>query len=294
MDQKKIPGVVRWAVNFEKWKPEQEEWDKILEIIEPEEKARILRFKRPLNGTLITGRHNPDAKSACLGRLLLRMLVHKELGIPYKDIQFARTKEGKPFLVNDSKKFPNFNFNISHAGSFVTLGSEPCDIIGVDVMEMEVPRRDTDSDVLEFFSNMESCFTTNEWKNINAPSDLQKQIENFFIHWTLKEGYIKAVGIGLGFELQRAEFKVNIKDKEQNRGSTATVKIDGKDRNEWKFGLDYLDNNHVTAVAIGPPSEAILSFLQTMHSKKSSIEDNAIDHVTQPFQILTIKDLLPN
>jgi len=40
-----------------------------------------------------------DARSACLGRLLLRLLIHKELHIPHTSISFGRTKEGKPYLV---------------------------------------------------------------------------------------------------------------------------------------------------------------------------------------------------
>ena len=33
------------------------------------------------------------------------------------------------------------------------------------------------------------------------------KLAQFYRHWSMKEAYIKAVGIGLGFELRRAEFR---------------------------------------------------------------------------------------
>jgi phosphopantetheinyl transferase len=68
------------------------------------------------------------------------------------------------------------------------LVSEPKDVIGVDVMEMQIPQR-RNPDVKEFFTNMENCFTPFEWKNIRHSSDPQKQVQQFFRHWTLKEGF---------------------------------------------------------------------------------------------------------
>ncbi len=73
---------------------------------------------------------------------------------------------------------------------------------------------------------MQHCFTPFEWRSIRTnPSNLNAQVNQFFRHWTLKEGYIKAVGIGLGFELLRAEFTL---DSNNDDAQFATVKIDGK------------------------------------------------------------------
>lgn len=89
--------------------------------------------------------------------------------------------------VNNISKYPNFNFNLSHHGEWVILGSEPQGIIGVDVMNIEVPHRKTDKDVHEFFDQMVGCFTNFEWKNIRYTDNLDKQAAQFFRHWTLKE-----------------------------------------------------------------------------------------------------------
>ena len=137
--------------------------------------------------------------------------------------------------MNKTNKYSNFNFNVSHAGSLVVLGSEPehligsyivlllfvlsfsflfslfsffffffihfpflliylkpwllIFILGVDVMESKIPGRQQPN---EFLSNMTSCFTPFEWGSIRSSPALQKQVDSFFVHWCLKEAYIKA------------------------------------------------------------------------------------------------------
>lgn len=275
-------GAVRWAFNFGAWNPTEEEWQQALSLIEPVERERVGRFRRPTNPPLV-GRTNPDAKSALVGRLLLRLLVHEVLSIPFSEISFARTKEGKPYLVNKSDKFPNFNFNISHSGNWVILGSEPEDIIGVDVMEAKVNPRQT---VDKFFSDLAPNFTPKEWSAIRSSQDKQKQVAQFFRHWCLKEAYIKAVGIGLGFELLRAQFTLDNNEK----ATSAVIAIDGQARPEWKFDIHYLDEEHIAACSLGPPEEA-LSFQKTMVTPES--KGTAVGkHLHTPFQVLKIQELV--
>jgi 4'-phosphopantetheinyl transferase len=90
--------------------------------------------------------------------------------------------------VNTTPKFVNFNFNLSHHSEWVVLGSEPSQLIGVDVMDMQVPRRKEDADVIKFFNDMNSCFTPYEWKHIKYTENLDLQVSQFFRNWTLKEG----------------------------------------------------------------------------------------------------------
>lgn len=58
----------------------------------------------------------------------------------------------------------------------------------------------------------------------------------------MKEAYIKAVGIGLGFELRRAEFHYLPDDDILSK--RATVLIDGVKRPEWSFTLGRLGDDH--------------------------------------------------
>lgn len=61
-------------------------------------------------------------------------------------------------------------------------------------------------------------------------------------HWCLKESFLKAIGIGLGFELKRLEFqyadKANIWCKE------AKLSVDGRQQSNWKFSVERLGLDH--------------------------------------------------
>jgi len=273
--------VVRWAFNFEEWRPTEEEWQQALLLVEPVERERIGRFRRPVNPPLV-GRNNPDAKSALIGRLLMRLLVHTELDIPYNEIVFARTKENKPYLTNKTDKYPNFNFNVSHAGHLVVLGSDPEHLIGVDVMDSKIPGR---QQIGEFFSTMTSCFTPFEWSSIRHSQETQKQLDSFFVHWCLKESYIKAVGIGLGFELQRAQFRLdsNLSPK------SARVAIDGVEQGNWRFDVDRVAE-HLIATATGPISEATAAFKATMSTTTPA--QSPYDRPRIPYTLVTIDALV--
>jgi len=252
-------GRVRWAINFEKWSPTEEVWQKAISMVPQEERARIMRFKRPTATGYVVGKDNPNAKSSLIGQLLLRKMAHVQLGIPHREIHLDRTKEGKPYLVNPSTKFPNFNFNVSHSGEFVAGGCEPQWVVGVDVMETQLRRAEP---VSEFFRTMRSCFTVTEWRTIEGGGDDKANLRLFFIHWTLKESYIKAVGIGLGFELQRAEFTLSA-DK-----ATAVIAVDGVHQTSWHFEIHSIED-HVSAVAYGPASHTIASYQNVLNVDNS-------------------------
>lgn len=38
-------AMPRWAFNFENWKPTAEEWEKMLLLVQPEERIRLARFE---------------------------------------------------------------------------------------------------------------------------------------------------------------------------------------------------------------------------------------------------------
>lgn len=247
-----VPGRLRLAFNSGAWKPTREEWLLAATIVQPEEKTRIARFL-----------FSNDARTAMAGRLLIRYAVHKVLGIPYHDIQLARTKEGKPYLVEPPGfKYPpgleGFNFNVSHSGDFVVLAAEGTHLLGADVMVTKPPNSGT---VPDFFRLMTKQYTTAEWADIRARPTEDHQLNMFYRYWCLKEGYIKAVGIGLGMDLQRLSFlsdpALDKAEVGEVVGAGATMMVDGRMRPDFSFEQCFVDEHHLVAVATGPFSEAM-------------------------------------
>ncbi|XP_024541458.1 L-aminoadipate-semialdehyde dehydrogenase-phosphopantetheinyl transferase [Selaginella moellendorffii] len=258
-------GSRRWAVNAAEWKPSSAEFDLFLSALPLCDWEAVLRFVRI-----------EDRKMGILSRLLQRKLVNSVLGIPYKEIIIHRTPQGKPFLANDRRRLslPEFNFNVSHHGDYVAIASEPHHLVGVDVMSHDPRIKEQPPAYVE---NFRSCFTALEWGNImSSKPDHKKILHQFYRHWCLKEAYVKAIGIGLGFNLQRLEFF--FLDGEI-WGQVASVRIDGKHREDWSFSLHQLDNEHCVCVAKGS-------------SQEGSMEKYPVDK--QPFKILTVDELLPN
>jgi len=100
----------------------------------------------------------------------------------------------------------------------------PAHKIGIDVMRLNVPRGQK---IPEFISIFEDQLTPLE-KSVLAPSmplPDDEALRRFFLIWTLKEAYTKALGFGLGFDFKRIEYDV----------PRNLVCIDGVAPAEWEF-----------------------------------------------------------
>ncbi|KAM3935312.1 L-aminoadipate-semialdehyde dehydrogenase-phosphopantetheinyl transferase [Leptodactylus fuscus] len=254
---------VRWAFPCGRWTPGREDWLLCARCVQPEEKQRIAQF-------IFTR----DAKAAMAGRLLIRKLISEKLQIPWDKIQLDRTAKGKPFLVSGTPpQLPNFNFNVSHQGDYAVLAAEPELQVGVDIMKTDRPGSGSTE---EFFRIMHRQFTEREWHSIKSLGSDWARLDMFYRHWALKESFIKAIGVGLGFNLQRVEFEVSPLDMEVGKVYTQTkMLLDGEDEN-WSFEEMLLDEKHHVAVALGSAD--------TNNHPKSQSET--------AFTILTYEDLV--
>ncbi|XP_061074232.1 L-aminoadipate-semialdehyde dehydrogenase-phosphopantetheinyl transferase [Conger conger] len=234
---------VRWAFRCSSWTPSPTEWLFAARCVQREEKERIGQFV-----------FAKDAKLAMAGRLLLRKLIWERMGISWDQIRFERTAKGKPFLANppSSTEVCRWSFNVSHQGDFAVLAAEQGWQVGVDVMKTTMPGS---SSVSEFFRIMRRQFTEHEWMTVRAAGPEWTQLDLFHRHWALKESFIKAMGTGLGFDLQRVEFHISPAQMQEGQVYRGTrMLLDCEEEEDWVFEECLLDKHHHVAVALGRPS----------------------------------------
>ncbi|XP_019380192.1 PREDICTED: L-aminoadipate-semialdehyde dehydrogenase-phosphopantetheinyl transferase isoform X2 [Gavialis gangeticus] len=231
---------VRWAFPCAAWRPGCRDWLLAARLVQPEERDRVRR--------LVFAR---DAKAALAGRLLIRKLIAEKLWIPWNEIVLQRTSKGKPFLANSiSSIHSNFNFNVSHQGDYAVLAAEPELQVGIDIMKTSLPGSGS---VPDFFRIMKRQFTDAEWGVIESMNNEWMQLDMFYRHWALKESFIKAIGIGLGFNLQRIEFNASPLKLEVGKVYKETkMLLDGDEEEEWTF--------EVLSTELTQPQFTVLTF----------------------------------
>jgi 4'-phosphopantetheinyl transferase len=152
-----------------------------LKLLSPDEKNRSGKF-----------RFVKDRRNFIAARGILRILLGKYLEINPIEISFQYSRFGKPGIANND----SLRFNISHSQNMALFAFTKKFAIGIDV-EFVNPDIEAKDIATNFFS-------TNEILNLLA-LPAEQQTLGFFNCWTRKEAFIKAVGEGLSFPLDKFE-----------------------------------------------------------------------------------------
>ena len=133
-----------------------------------------------------------DRRRYVMVRARLRKLLAARLDSEPRSVDLAYGKFGKPALAGRLAK-SGLRFNLSHCDDVVAFALSS-DEVGIDV---EAVRwiRDAEDIAARFFSRCEN-------RSFRALDPLQKPL-GFFNCWTRKEAFIKAVGDGLSYPLDR-------------------------------------------------------------------------------------------
>jgi 4'-phosphopantetheinyl transferase len=171
--------------------------------LRPEERARAEKFF-----------FDRDRNAYIAARGVLRQLLSRYLGCPPSELQFGYESRGKPFLASPSSKRP-LNFNVAHSRDIALLAFSAGPPVGVDV---EFIRSDISSEEIAV-----RYFAPQEVAELLALAPEQRP-EAFFLGWTRKEAYVKALGDGLQIPL--ASFCVSL-----TPGQPAT--LESADSSRW-------------------------------------------------------------
>ncbi|SFJ64521.1 4'-phosphopantetheinyl transferase family protein [Thermoflavimicrobium dichotomicum] len=121
----------------------------------------------------------------------VRWILSHYLNVSPAQIIFGTEDHGKPVILEPS--MPALHFNLSHSGSraLLAVSHHP---VGIDIEQIK-----PDFNFTELVSHIMSppeqqCF-------MKLPKE--KQRDHFFLLWTRKEAYIKAIGKGLSYPLKK-------------------------------------------------------------------------------------------
>jgi 4'-phosphopantetheinyl transferase len=176
-----------------------------------------------------------DRETYVLAHVLLRLALSHRAPVPPEHWRFRTGPYGRPEVAGSEDRL-GLRFSLSHtvglAVCTVTTGSP----VGVDAEAMgrRVP--------LELAGR---CLAPAERAAL-AVLPAAEQPERFLEHWTLKEAFLKALGIGLSYPLERISFCVA-------PGGAVEVELPdelGERREAWRFGSWRLEGGYRVALAI--------------------------------------------
>ncbi|KAI0334713.1 hypothetical protein GY45DRAFT_1317723 [Cubamyces sp. BRFM 1775] len=208
--------------------------------LEPLYQRGLLRVDEEAKLHLEKYYHRIDSVRGLIGRLLPRLLLKKR-GVPINSLAFSKTAAGKPYI--STQLDTPIGYNITHDNGVVAMAystgadlypDPPAYRIGIDVMLLQLPKRDTFPGFVEIFSDQ----LTQLERNILLPPaparalPKDEALRRFYLIWTLKEAYTKALGLGMGFGFSRIEYDV----------PNDVVRIDDQIPRGWEFTRFDLQN----------------------------------------------------
>lgn len=139
-----------------------------------------------------------DRKRYLVTRAMVRSLLSRYARVKPADWQFATNVHGRPFISNVHDGPSGLSFNVSHTNGLIAVALSCGRELGVDVERVQ-PLRGCAMDIAQRF------FSPSEVDELaKVPSE--RQLDRFFEHWTFKESYIKARGLGMAIPLDQFGF----------------------------------------------------------------------------------------
>lgn len=195
------------------------------ELMHPGERQRAVRFMR-----------HKDRHRYVVTRALVRTVLAGYVCAPPQELNFRLTPAGRPLLVAPRPGVSLPSFSISHTDDYVFLAVSPRLRLGLDA---EPVGRQVE------FSAMRRFFTAAEARYVlQQPQDTRRRILEL---WTLKEAYVKALGLGLHLGLTSFSFA------HPSAGGQVEKAFTGRsdDRSAWRFFELALPGEHLGACCVG-------------------------------------------
>lgn len=174
-----------------------------------------------------------------VAHVVLREILAEHTDQRPEDVSFVVGPKGKPALPG----MGSLAFNLSHAADFALIavgGSAP---LGVDIEHV--------TDAPDLADIALSHFALDEQASIAQLSELER-VSAFYRCWTRKEAVVKALGSGIGYDLQ--SFSVSVND-----GPAALLRagVPMASPEHWTLADLKMEGRYVGALAVQQPGTSI-------------------------------------
>ena len=214
--------------------------ERFMESLCEDERARHVRLIRETDRDLFLLAHG-----------MLRYIVGHYGGLAPHALRFERNEHGRPALQG-SEAPAALRFNLTHTPGLTACALAMGRDVGVDAenLSRRVDRRSVSARV----------FSDEERRGLDALSGAAAQ-ERFFLHWTLKEAYVKAMGRGFSLRLRQITTVPGNDDR-----ATLQLKHMDDDPSRWTLRSYRAGAEHQLAVALEATGDAPIEFEEVRFS----------------------------
>ena len=182
-------------------------------------------------------------------RMLVRIVLSRYAPVAPGDWRFAPDGTGKPRIAHPLVT-PALHFNLANTAGLVACAvSVAHESVGVDVERVDR--------TVDFKAVAHRCFSAAEAGAVLAAPSAERP-RRFFEYWTLKESYVKALGVGLALPLDEFSFTSG------DHGIIITFdRRTAEDETRWRFAL--MDGSPVHVIAVGANTGGTALSLRAAH-----------------------------
>lgn len=182
-----------------------------------------------------------DQQRFLISHALVRQTLSRYFDLLPQHWTFTRAEHGKPEIANQD--IPPLRFNLTHTQGLTACMISLTEDCGIDAERVK-HRHDHDAIARKVFSKQECA----ELQQLHGAESLRY----FYTHWTLREAYVKAKGIGLSFPTQRMTFSVDA----QRRTCVCFNPEINDNAQKWRFELLELSSQHSVATALNTQTKS--------------------------------------
>jgi 4'-phosphopantetheinyl transferase len=201
--------------------------------------ARLARFRAMLSADeldrLRRFRVEPAAHRYLVSHALLRTVLSRYAEIDPARWRFVYGSHGRPEIANSAA--PPLRFNLTHTDGLTACIVSLNQACGIDAERLSGRHNPT--------GVARKMFSTREYEQLRQLSG-RACLEYFYERWTLREAYVKALGVGLAFPTRKVDFTVHT---DESIGVVFAPGVQDHSRH-WHFRLHRPTTEHVVAVAL--------------------------------------------